>query len=120
RGNAHEAHVVGLSLEPALEVRFERIAVRTAVPEDLGDLDQVRARARRLRRCEALVVHAEPKALGRRRLLSLVEPAGLGAGLGSEGGLVAAGLEIAAGIGRPIARAARGEEEQPEGQQETV
>src|SRR5690606_9881770 len=50
RRNPHEADPAGLRLEPAGNVGLEVVAVRTAVPEELRDLDLLGARARRLRR----------------------------------------------------------------------
>ena len=58
--------VEDVALAPALEQRIQVIAVRTAVPEDLADLDLIGVRARRLRGRQTQVVHAELEPARRR------------------------------------------------------
>ncbi|MNT24432.1 hypothetical protein D3C72_1599020 [compost metagenome] len=63
--HALEHHVVALLLDPGFEVGLEVVAVRAAVPEELGDLDL--ARGDRLRRLQDLVFLAlGGRGLGRR------------------------------------------------------
>ena len=55
--HAHELDVVGLALQPALQVRLERVAMRAAEPEDFHHLHFARCHARGLHRHEGIVVH---------------------------------------------------------------
>src|SRR5262245_33631300 len=64
RRHSHEVHVVGFASLPALKVRVEGVAMRAAVPKDLGHLHLGWARARRLSWRESLIVSAELKTRG--------------------------------------------------------
>ncbi len=91
RRNAYKAHRGRiLLLGPVVDSRFERVAVRTPVPEDLGDLDLVGAAKCRLRRREAHVVFAliELPVVGRGGRLGLRQENGLLAFFGLGGGFL--------------------------------